>query len=139
MTINFGSVISSMMAIAQAFATQAGVFDSSIGHLVDAERGNVTGDQSADFKFVIGLEEQLHIAGKYPCLQAIVGVVDAAKRFVEVVVGLDSNDGAEDFLAIHFHVRLGAGENGGIDDGTGAAAAAQQARAGAYGLFDSSW
>ena len=66
-----------------------------------------------------------------PGLQAVVGVVDAAQRFVEILVRLDGHDGAENFLAVHFHVRLGAGQHRRINHGTLAATAAQQARAGA--------
>ena len=59
-----------------------------------------------------------------------------ANGLIEVFVGLHRNDGAENFLAVHFHVGLGACEDGGLNDQAFAAASAEQAGAGADRLFD---
>jgi hypothetical protein len=43
--------------VAQAFATEAGVFDAAVGHVIDAERRNISRDHAADFEFFISLEK----------------------------------------------------------------------------------
>src|ERR1700675_1832853 len=42
--------------VAQALAAESGIFNAAIGHVVDAESGNISGDQASDFEFVIGLK-----------------------------------------------------------------------------------
>ena len=102
--------------VTQALAAEAGIFDAAVGHVIDAERGNVTGDDAADFEFFVGLEEQLRIAGEDAGLHAVGGVVDLAKGLIEIRVRLDGDYGTENFLAVHFHVGLGAGQDRGLDD-----------------------
>src|SRR5208283_3680777 len=48
--------------VAQTLASQAGIFDATIRHVVDAKGGNVAGDQTADFKFVVGLKNEFGVA-----------------------------------------------------------------------------
>ena len=43
--------------IAQAFTPQSGIFDSSVGHVIDAEGRNVAGDEASHFEFVVGLKQ----------------------------------------------------------------------------------
>src|SRR3984885_3599152 len=62
-------------------------------------------------------------------------MVDAAERLVKILVGLDSDDRAENFLAVHFHIRFGASQHGWLNDGAVAATAAQQTSAGANRFF----
>ena len=42
--------------IAKAFAAEAGIFDSAVGHVIDAEGRNVSSDHASDFELFIGLE-----------------------------------------------------------------------------------
>src|SRR5208282_3904545 len=121
--------------VAQTFASQSGIFNAAIGHVVDAEGGNVAGDQASDFEFVVGLKDELGIAGKKPGLQAVGGTVDLFQRGSEIAIGLDGHNRRKDFLAIHFHVGLGAGEYGGFEQGTFAVTAAEQARPAANRLL----
>ena len=97
---------------------------------------DVSGDDAADFEFFVGLEEQFCVAGENAGLHAIRRVVDLAQGLVEIFVGLDGHDRAENFLAVHFHVGLGAGENCRLDDQSFASATAEQARSRADGIFD---
>ena len=50
--------------VAQPFAPKAGIFDSAIGHVVDAESGNIAGDQASHLKFVVSVENKLGVARK---------------------------------------------------------------------------
>ena len=86
--------------------------------MVDAEGGNVTGDQAADFKFVIGLKDECGVTGKKSGLQAVGGTVDLLQRGREIVIRLNRHNRRKNFLAIHFHVGLGAGQHGGFKQGT---------------------
>src|SRR3984957_5900449 len=122
--------------VAQTFAAQAGVFDSAIGHLIDAERWNIARHQSAYFQFVIRLKKQFYIPREQTRLQAIVGVVDSSKGFVKTVIGLNSDDRAENLLAIHLHFGLGPGQHRRFDDGTLSSTTAQQTSSGADRLVD---
>ena len=114
----------------------AGVFYAAVGHVIDAEGGDVSGDDGADFEFLVGLEEQLGVASEDAGLHSEDGIVDLAQRLVEGRVGFHGNDWAEDFLAIHFHVGLGTGEDRGFDDQLVAVSAAEQSGSGADGFVD---
>ena len=122
--------------VAQAFAAEAGIFDAAVGHVIDAERGNVSGDHAADFELFIGLEEELRVAGEDAGLHTVGGVIGLTQGLIEIFVGLDGHDGTENFLTVYFHVGPGAGEHGGLDDEILASTAAQQARAATDGFFD---
>ena len=91
---------------------------------------------AADFQFFEGLKQQLRIAREHAGLQAISGMVDLAQGLIEIFIGLDGHDRTEDFLAVDFHLGLGAGEHGGFHHETLAAAAAEQARSGADRFVD---
>src|SRR5208282_2245703 len=114
--------------VAQALASKSRIFDAAVGHMVYAKSGNVAGDQASDFEFVVRLKNEFGVAGEKPGLQAIGGIVDLFQRGGEIVVGLDGHDRRKNFLAIHFHVGLGAGKHSGLEQGALAVAAAEQAR-----------
>jgi hypothetical protein len=48
--------------VAQPLAAESGVFDPAVGHVVDAERGHISGNQPTDFQFFVGIEDQLGVA-----------------------------------------------------------------------------
>src|SRR6266496_5008667 len=122
--------------VTEAFAAKAGILYAAVGHVIDAERGDVAGDDGANLKVVIGLKEQIGIPREDARLHAIGGAVHHAQRLIEIAIGLDGHDGSENFLAIYFHVRLSASENGGLDDEILAPTSAKQARSGANGFID---
>ena len=90
----------------------------------------------AYFEFLVSLEEQFRVAREYARLHAIGGVVDLAQSLIEILVRLNCDDRAENFLTVHFHVGLCAGEDSWLDDAVSAAASAQQSSTGADGLVD---
>ena len=55
---------------ADAFATEAAVLDSAVGHVVDPPGGDVADDNTADFKGVPRLEGLVDVAGKDAGLEA---------------------------------------------------------------------
>ncbi len=42
--------------IAQPFAAKAGIFDAAVGHVIDAERRNISSNHASDFEFFVGME-----------------------------------------------------------------------------------
>ena len=71
--------------VAQTLATEPGIFDTAIGHVVNAKRRNVSRDQAADFEFVIRLKDELRVPRKKPGLQAIRRTVDLLQRRGEII------------------------------------------------------
>src|SRR5580692_1323633 len=96
--------------------------------MIDAESGNVSGNQAADIEFVVGLKDEFGVAREKSSLQAVGGTVDLLQRCGEVVVRLDGHDRRKNFLAIHFHVGLGAGKHGRLEQRAFAVATAEQTR-----------
>src|SRR3989440_12553900 len=103
--------------------------------MIDAEGGDVAGDDASDLKFLVGVKQQLDVAGEDSSLQAVRRVVDLAHGGVEIVVGLDRHDRGENFLAVYLHIRTRAGEDSRLEQWTGALSTNEQPRAGADGLF----
>ena len=91
---------------------------------------------AAHFQFFVGVEHQFGVAGKESRLQAVGRVVDLPQGLVEIVVRLDRHHRSEYLLAIHFHLRAGAGQHRGLEHRTLALSAAQQARAAAHRFLD---
>ena len=60
----------------------------------------------------------------------------SARACFEVLVGLDENDGAEDFFVANLHAGLRGGEDGGRDDGAVAFAAGDELGAAGDGFLD---
>jgi hypothetical protein len=51
--LEFGHIFN---RVAQPFASQTGLLDSTIRHVINAERRHIAREQASDFKFFIGLE-----------------------------------------------------------------------------------
>src|SRR5262249_57639555 len=89
-----------------------------------------------ELQFWGGVEEEFGVGRKDAGLHTIGRIVDLAQNLVKVGVGLDRHDRAEDFLAVHFHVRFGAGQHGGLDNQVVAAASAEKTSASANRFID---
>ena len=63
-------------------------------------------------------------------------MVDVGEGLLEVVVGLDEDDGAEDFFVADLHAGLGGGEDDGGDDGAVTLAAGDELGAAFDGFAD---
>src|SRR5690348_3790466 len=51
--------------ITQPFAAKSGILHSAIRHVIDAECGHVSPDQTSDFEFFKRAEQQLYVPGKH--------------------------------------------------------------------------
>src|SRR3981081_1813826 len=49
--------------VAQALAAKSGIFNATIGHVVDAESGNISCDQASNFEFAVALKDEFGVAG----------------------------------------------------------------------------
>ena len=74
--------------VAQALAAKSGIFNAAIGHVVDAESGNISGDQASNFEFVISLKDEFGVASEKSGLQAVGGIIDLFQRGSEIVAPL---------------------------------------------------
>lgn len=69
---------------ADAFPSAAGVFDSAVGHVVDAPGGNVADNDAADFELVEGALRFVEVASEDAGLQAEATVVDDFQSLIEI-------------------------------------------------------
>src|SRR5882762_2828727 len=84
--------------VAQALTAKSGILNAAIGHVVNAESGNISGDQASNFEFVIGLKDEFSVACEKSGLQTVGGIVELFQRGREIVVGLDGDDRCKNFL-----------------------------------------
>src|SRR5207302_3964995 len=78
------------------------------------------------------MKEEFRVTREYARLHAVDRVVYLAQGLIEILVRLDGDDRAKNFLAVYLHVRFCPGENGRLDDVVSATASAQEAGSGAH-------
>src|SRR5439155_494037 len=114
--------------VAQAFAAETRIFHTAVRHVIDAEAGDIAGDDAANLQFLECLKNPCSIACENSGLQSVRRLVDLAKRLREIVIRLESDYGRENLLAIHFHVSAGPGQHRWLHNRTSPFPSGQQRR-----------
>ncbi len=99
--------------VACAFASEAAVFHSAVGHAVDAEAGDFVDHQPADVGQADGFAHIVDAVGEIGGLEAVAGAVDKVDAFVEAIDGIDVDDRGEGFVGDDAHGETGVGQHGG--------------------------
>src|SRR5690606_34928532 len=109
--------------VLHALASEAGILDPAVGHVVHAEAGHVADHHAADLEPVPGAHGMGQAVGEHAGLQAEVRIVDGGERRVEILEALHERNGAERFLALQLAVARHVLKQGGLEH-VGLAAAA---------------
>ena len=88
----------------RTFACVSRVSHAAVGHVVDAEGGNIIDHEPAYFNIVKRIFDQPPIIGKEPGLQPKLAGIDGLNGSVNVTVGIQSNKRPKGFLTRETHV-----------------------------------
>src|SRR5690606_1658077 len=86
--------------VAHAFTPDARALDAAVRHVVDAEARDVADDDTADLELVPRGEGVRETAREDAGLQAVLAVVHAAERIVEIGEALEQHDRAKRLLRV---------------------------------------
>src|SRR5690606_22300933 len=114
---------------ANAFATETGILDAAVGHIVDTPTGYVADHDAADLQYVPGFLCLVQVAGKDAGLQAEHGIIDALQHGIEIGEFFQHGHRAEGFLGDHGATVRHVFQQRRVEHGAIAAATAQQAAA----------
>ena len=81
--------------MADAFPACAALFDAAVGHVLDAECGNLVDQHGAGLDFLVGAECLGEVVGEDAGLEAEIGGIHKFDSLVECVVMLQDGDGGE--------------------------------------------
>src|SRR5690606_17459257 len=115
--------------VAGAFAPETRFLPAPEGHVVDPEDRDVVDHEPADFPFIDRAERPAQVLREDAALQAVARGRAAGDGLVEVIVGVDGEDRAEDLLVLDLHAGPRVGQDRGFHHRTLALPAAQQAGA----------
>ena len=81
--------------VSDAFAAKAALFDASVGHVFDAEGGDLVDHDGSGLDFLVGAEGLGEVVGEDTGLEAEVAGVHKRHSLVKSVVVLEDGDGGE--------------------------------------------
>lgn len=124
-----------MKSIGDTFSAEAAVFDATVGHGVKAEGGGVVDDEASDFNLIEeGLDSRL-ILGEKGGVDSKLAGVDPVDGLLIFLIGLQGNNGAEDFFFAEGHFSGDVFYDARLDDVVGALASSEDGSALGFSLL----